>query len=147
MKKIICLTLSCFLAWGQIQITPEIGANVGINDEQNLTYGAYGRLWLGVNDFVLAPQVRWELNQEYSNIKAGLIIGGEATSFLTPYIGASYSNFSKIYEDSFDVEAGIVFFMPFTSIGIYGNWGLAKEINSQKNSNVFGGGVSFGIVF
>lgn len=147
MKKISLFVASCLIAWGQIQITPEFGGNVGINDDQNLTYGAYARLWLGVDDFVLAPQVRWELNQDYSNIKAGLIIGGEATSFLTPYIGASYSSFSKIFEDSFDVEAGIVFFMPFTSIGIYGNWGLAKEIDSQKNRNVFGGGVSFGIVF
>ena len=144
MKK-IALSVLPLLLFGEIQITPEFGGNVGINNSQNLTYGAYTRLWLGVDKFVIAPQVRYEFNEEYSNIKGGLIIGGEATSYLTPYIGASYSYFSQKYKNSFDIEAGLVFFLPYFSIGIYGDWGMTERTDNNYTKHIFGGGISLGI--
>lgn len=147
MKKLLAIALFPIFLLAEIQITPEFGGNVGINNAQNLTYGAYTRLWLGVDDFVIAPQVRYEFNQEYSNIKGGVIIGGEATDFLTPYIGVSYSYFSQLYKNSFDIEAGLVFFVPFFSIGIYGNWGMTERTDNNSTKHIFGGGVSLGIPF
>ncbi|GAA7257503.1 hypothetical protein HpCK38_15120 [Helicobacter pylori] len=147
MKKILAILVLCSSLFGELQITPEFGGNIGVNNNQNLTYGAYTRVWFGIDKFVFAPQVRAEFTQDYTNIKGGFILGGEATDFLTPYIGASYSYFSQKYKNSFDIEAGLMFFLPFFSIGIYGDWGMSKLKIINKTEHIFGGGLSIGIPF
>ena len=146
-KKILILAILSSCLFAEFQITPEFGGNIGVYNSQSLTYGAYTRIWFGVDKFVFAPQVRAEFTQDYTNIKGGLILGGEATDFLTPYIGASYSYFSQKYKNSFDLEAGLMFFLPFFSIGIYGNWGMTERTDNNSTKHIFGGGVSLGIPF
>lgn len=109
------------------EISPEVGLSYGQTtiktDADNArsfkrnNYGAFGRIWLGALDIVIAPQVKFDYikrqnnsNASYSNLQYGASLGyniGLVVAKLTPYIGANYSSFSKFYKDTVAYNAGL----------------------------------------
>ena len=75
-KKIMALLLACSSAFafdlGLFTFDTEIGGNFNytqmkadangetLKNDKHLTYGAYGRVWLGIAGFMIAPQVKWD---------------------------------------------------------------------------------------
>ncbi len=101
------------------EISPEIGFAAGQTkiDSANLKdYSAFGRIWLGAFDFVVAPQVKWDFNShsnsdnDFRNLQYGISAGyniGLIIARLTPYIGVNHSSFNKIYKDTIAYNAGL----------------------------------------
>ncbi|PAF47490.1 hypothetical protein BKH46_03370 [Helicobacter sp. 12S02634-8] len=130
---------------GNYQITPEIGANLSYqNNDNRFTYGGYARVWLGVSRVVFAPQFKYDVassvgksdKSSYSNTQWGGLVGFEIPILpLTPYIGASYSHFSNIgLHDTASFNYGIkidVPLIPFLTIGIDGTYQKPKIFGSN----------------
>ncbi|ANV97961.1 hypothetical protein BBW65_03725 [Helicobacter enhydrae] len=146
---------------GFFVISPELGGSVGykkgdlivtqnghkasIADKDHLAYGGYARLWLGIGGLMIAPQVTYEELQnrfndieaidykvKFGNLQYGGVIGYQIPLInLTPYIGASYSHFTRGYggdsslKDTWAVNFGAkldVPLIPFLTLGINGSW-------------------------
>lgn len=147
MKKLFLLTaMFCSLSFGirlgGFELTPELGAGVqkvNVNGESHYDWSAYGRVWVGVSNFVIAPQFKYtsmdDSTQKIKNTQIGLSAGYTldlALLYATPYIGASYSNFNKYYDDTFAYNAGLRVkpaILPF-SVGV--------EYEYQKPNGYFG---------
>lgn len=151
---------------GLFKISPEIGGSVGYKKtdltlkdavatkgditnlvgKDNLVYGAYGRLWLGVFGVMIAPQVKWEQlpldfgelgKEKVSNLQYGGIFGFEIPMInLTPYIGASYSTFNKEFTSTLAFNFGAKIDIPFTflTLGVDGSWQKPKIQSSNGSS-------------
>lgn len=151
---------------GLFKISPEIGGSVGYKKtdltlkdvvkangdvanligKDNLVYGAYGRLWLGVFGVMIAPQVKWEQlpldfgmdeKSKINNLQYGGIFGFEIPMInLTPYIGASYSTFNKDLDNTWALNFGAKIDIPFTflTLGIDGSWQKPKIQSSNGSS-------------
>lgn len=114
-----------------LEISPEIGLVGGVtkiknpNDETR-NYGGFARVWLGAFDFVVAPQIKYDYNDElsigkYSNTQYGLSVGyniGLIVARLTPYIGANYSSFNKYFKDTTAFNAGLKLKIDFIPISL-----------------------------
>lgn len=147
MKKLFLLTaMLCSLSFGirlgGFELTPELGAGVqkvDVNGESRYDWSAYGRVWVGVSNFVIAPQFKYtsidDSTQKIKNTQIGLSAGYTLDLVLlyaTPYIGASYSNFNKYYDDTLAYNAGLRVkpaILPF-SVGV--------EYEYQKPNGYFG---------
>ncbi|MCI5787679.1 hypothetical protein [Helicobacter trogontum] len=141
-------------------ISPEVGGIVGTNidvlksgrigDDTNLTYGAYGRLWLKPGSFRIAPFVKWEnitgfttnnlINTIISggdrnnNIQYGAVVGLEFF-YITPYVGVAYSQFTnETIADTWALNYGLKFKIPFLplAIGVDASWQKPKVLNSSE---------------
>lgn len=147
MKKLFLLTaMLCSLSFGirlgGFELTPELGAGVqkvNVNGESHYDWSAYGRVWVGVLNFSIAPQFKYtsinDSKHKIKNTQIGLSAGYTldlALLYATPYIGASYSNFNKYYDDTFAYNAGLRVkpaILPF-SVGV--------EYEYQKPNGYFG---------
>ncbi|TLD96096.1 hypothetical protein LS71_007590 [Helicobacter jaachi] len=105
------------------EVSPEIGlaagqtkASTNANDVTFTDYGAFGRIWLGALDFVVAPQVKYDFNRHsasdttFKNLQYGLSAGfniGLIIARLTPYVGVNYSSFDKSFKDTTSYNAGL----------------------------------------
>lgn len=129
MKKIVlagALFASSFaLEFGGLEVSPEIGAIMGrLNGGvQDYSAGGYARVWLGTSSVLIAPQVRYGLlfnrndtyEQSISDVKRlknaqyGAALGTNldiGILRITPYVGANYSQFDKVYKDTFSYSVG-----------------------------------------
>ena len=125
-KLLLALGLSASLGWAVefagVEISPEIGGSVGKvvssewDNHKPMNYGAYARVWVGVFDWVVAPQVKWDhyektgLFDSNSNTQFGASLGhnfGLVVLRLTPYIGVNRSTFNKTFVDTISYNAGI----------------------------------------
>lgn len=129
MKKLVLagtLFASAFaLELGGLEVSPEIGAIMGRLNGGVQDYGAggYARVWLGVGGILIAPQVRYGVwfnrNDTYEqrvsdvkhlkNLQYGAALGTNldvGVLRITPYIGANYSQFDKLYKDAFSYSVG-----------------------------------------
>lgn len=156
MKRILIfslITANLCIAKNYLEITPEIGINTGgnynvSNTDLNFNYGGYARLYFIKNSFVIAPNFRWQEDLEKTNLKGGLILGGEIKEFAVIYGGVNYSHYTKEFEDGFSIEVGTNFFVSrFFSMGFWLDYSLHKTIATHANNHIFGGGISMGIPF
>lgn len=109
---------------GGFEFSPEVGLNTGyIKDSANVSKkyntGIYGRLWMGMFDIVLAPQLKYDVlfnknkinNKSYiGNLRYGLALGYNidlALLRLTPYIEANKSSFSERYDHTMSYNVGL----------------------------------------
>lgn len=116
------------------EISPEIGLAAGQTRhsesgvKHNITnYGAFGRIWLGAFDFVVAPQVKFDYNKDsdlgdsFTNTQYGVSVGyniGIIIARLTPYVGVNYSNFSKYFNNTTSYNAGLKLKIDFIPISL-----------------------------
>lgn len=123
MKKIILVSLLCIssvfgIKIASFELTPEVGAGVqrvNVNGNANNYWSAYGRVWVGALDLVVVPQVRYtQMNNaftgDFSNTQYGISLGYTFDAVVlraTPFVGASFSQFSEYYEDTFSYNAGL----------------------------------------
>lgn len=147
MKKLILLFFLlhslCFgIKLGGFELTPEIGAGVqkvDVNGESRYDWSAFGRIWVGALNFVIAPQFKYtNMNDSVRSVKNsqfGLSVGYNLDLILlyaTPYLGVNYSHFNKYYDDTFAYNAGLrvkPVILPF-SVGV--------EYEYQKPNGYFG---------
>lgn len=163
MKKIILASLlgatSLFgIGFGNYQISPEIGVNLALENSGNgtFTYGGYGRVWLGVSRVVIAPAFKYDvitkkdsLSTAYKNMQIGGLVGFEIPIIpLTPYIGASYSDFFGAYHSTASFNYGVKFKIPIVplTLGIDGTFQRPKAFDGIRvNMNRIG--VTIGLQF
>ena len=122
MKKVILSAFAfCSLSWGitlgGFELSPEVGAGVQrvtTNGESRYDWSAYGRLWVGVSNFVVAPQFKYtsfdDGYQSVKNTQVGVSVGYRFDLVVlsaTPYAGANYSNFNKYYDDTLAYNVGL----------------------------------------
>lgn len=156
MKKLILLApLLCSLSFGirlgGFELTPEVGAGlqrVSTNGESHYDWSAYGRVWVGVSNFVIAPQFKYtsinDGEQTIKNSQFGASLGYTldlAVLYATPYVGLNYSNFNKYYDDTLAYNAGLrvkPMMLPF-SVGVEyeyqkpnGYWGRATKMEAVR---------------
>lgn len=161
MKKIILASLlgatSLFgIGIGNYQISPEIGVNLALEDSGKGTfaYGGYGRVWLGVSRVVIAPAFKYDvitkkdsLSTAYKNMQIGGLIGFELPIVsLTPYVGASYSDFFGAYDSTASFNYGIKLKIPIVHItlGIDGTYQRPKAYNGIRvDMNRIGATIGF----
>lgn len=116
---------------GLFEISPEFGLVGGVTkiknpSDETRNYGGFARIWLGAFDFVVAPQIKYDYNDElsigkYSNTQYGLSVGyniGLIVARLTPYIGANYSSFNKYFKDTTAFNAGLKLKIDFIPISL-----------------------------
>lgn len=141
-------------------------------NKEKLTYGAYGRVWLGAAGFMIAPQVKWdylktnlESGNETSpkftlqNLQYGGLIGYRIPFInLTPYIGLSYSQFIKgdvlglEPKDTYAINFGAMWKIPFVplSIGFDGSYQKPKIKDNKvgaKDIEILTLGATIGLIF
>ena len=122
MKKIVFISLLCInsvfgFRLGSFELTPEIGAGaqrVDVDGDTRNYWSTYGRVWVGTNNLVITPQVRYtKMDNDYSNFtnwQYGLSLGYTLdliAFYATPYVGANYSHFSEYYDDTLGYNAGV----------------------------------------
>lgn len=122
MKKIIVLFLffvsfSFAIRVGSLELSPEVGAGaqkVNINGQNHYDWSAYGRLWIGAFDWVVAPQVKYNeytnTRSNFTNWQYGALLGYGFDVLIihaTIYAGANYSQFNEIYNNTISYNAGI----------------------------------------
>ena len=122
MKKIFLLlftlcSLSLAVRLGDLELSPEFGGGAQrlmINGKSHYEYSLYGKVWVGVNDLVIAPQFKYSsLDDGYRQLKNqqyGASVGLNielAVLYLTPYLGANYSSFNEYYESTVSFNAGL----------------------------------------
>lgn len=164
MKCVKAAVLAGALVVGSAQalplISPEVGGMVGtsfdnaknmkFDDNTNFTYGAYGRLWLKPGSFRIAPFVKWEnlTGFKQDNALGAILSGGDRNNniqygavagfeffYLTPYIGAAYSQFTgSTISDTWALNYGLKFKIPILplAIGIDASWQKPKLFNSVE---------------
>ncbi len=157
MKKLILavflsVTSAFSASLGVLEVSPEIGLSGGkiSSDGYNPSnYGAYARIWLGTFGFVVAPQAKIDFySQKYggnslNNGQYGASIG---TNFglgvrLTPYVGANYSSFNKVFNDTWALNAGLKVKFPVLPLALsfqytYQNPELAGTSTTRTMHNV-----------
>lgn len=163
MKKLILLVpLLCSLGFGiklgGFELSPEVGAGVQkvtASGDTRYDWSAYGRVWVGVANFVVAPQFKYtsmdDGEQNVKNTQVGVSVGYSldlVVLYATPYVGLSYSNFNKYYDDTLAYNAGVRVkpaILPF-SVGVEyeyqkpnGYWGRATKMEALR----FSVGLSF----
>lgn len=141
-------------------------------NKEKLTYGAYGRVWLGAAGFMIAPQVKWDylksnleveagktLDFKLQNLQYGGVIGYRIPFInLTPYVGLSYSQFIKgdiigfEPKDTYAINFGAMWKIPFVplSIGFDGSYQKPKmkdNIKGVKELEILTLGATIGLIF
>lgn len=161
LTSVLALSSTFGIGIGNYQITPEIGVNLSYQDtgDYNFTYGGYGRVWLGVSRIVIAPQVKYDvinnfkdLKHSYKNLQAGALLGFEVPILpLTPYIGMSYYNFEDIgYNDTLSLNYGIkidIPLIPFLTIGLDGTFQMPKITGTDSRQKFNRIGATIGLAF
>lgn len=188
-KKILAMLLACSSVFafdiGVFTIDTEIGGNVNYSqfklnvdgegdfkNDKKLTYGAYGRVWLGAMGILVAPQVKWEylksdlkvdgdktLDFTLQNMQYGGVLGYRIPLInLTPYVGVSYSQFigGDIVgikpKDTYAINFGAMWKIPFVpiSLGFDGSYQKPKmKANDRgvKDLEILNLGATVGIIF
>ena len=188
-KKIMALLLACSSAFafdvGLFTLDTEIGGNFNytkmslkvddgeiFKNKDHLTYGAYGRVWLGIAGFMVAPQVKWNylksnleidggtaLDFTLQNMQYGAVLGYQIPFInLTPYVGLSYSNFIKgdiagfKLKDTYAVNFGVNWKVPFLhlTIGFDGSYQKPKfkdQTQSVRDIEILTLGGTVGLIF
>ncbi|MCX2716359.1 hypothetical protein OQH61_01210 [Helicobacter sp. MIT 21-1697] len=112
------------------EISPEIGFAAGQTKTDNAKfkdYSAFGRIWLGAFDFVVAPQIKYDFNShsnsdaDFRNLQYGISAGyniGIIVARLTPYVGVNYSSFNKTFKDTVAYNAGLKLKFDFIPISL-----------------------------
>lgn len=143
-----------------------------VKNKEHLTYGAYGRLWLGAAGFMIAPQVKWDylksdlkvhgdklVDFKLHNLQYGGVIGYRIPWInLTPYVGLSYSQFIKgdivglKLKDTYAINFGAMWKIPFVplSIGFDGSYQKPKFKDNDrgaKNMEILTLGATVGLIF
>lgn len=142
-----------------------------LKNTKHLTYGAYGRVWLGAAGFMIAPQVKWDylksdlkltggqtLDFKLQNFQYGGVIGYRIPFInLTPYVGVSYSQFTenKIFnyelDNTYAINFGAMWKIPFVplSIGFDGSYQKPKfKSNGDiKDMEILTLGATVGLIF
>ena len=163
-KCIKAAVLASFLAAGSAQalpfISPEVGGMVGtsfdnakgwkFDDDTNITYGAYARLWLKPGSFRIAPFIKWENITGFSrsNLVNTLLSGGDRNNnlqygavvgleffYLTPYVGVAYSQFTdSTISNTWALNYGLKFKIPVLplAVGIDASWQKPKVLNTVE---------------
>lgn len=187
-KKILALLLACSSVFafdlGIFTIDTEIGGNINYSqfklkvdndgtykNKEKLTYGAYGRVWLGALGILVAPQVKWDYLKsdidvdgrtrdfKLQNLQYGGVLGYRIPFInLTPYVGVSYSQFIKgdiggmKLEDTYAINFGAMWKIPFVplSIGFDGSYQKPKFKSNQWNAKeieMLNLGATIGLIF
>ena len=123
MKKLLFVFIFCFFAIrtsaieiGSFMFTPEIGVSIQkFNNFNKYHYGAYGRVWAGISDIVIAPNIRYVYMGKFDgksvkNTQYGVLLGYNLDIFLIkflPYIGVNYSQFSKFFDNTIAYNVGL----------------------------------------
>lgn len=148
------------------------GGGESFKNKEKLTYGAYGRVWLGAAGFMIAPQVKWdylksdlEVSKDYTpsfklqNLQYGGVIGYRIPFInLTPYVGLSYSQFIKgdivgfEPKDTYAINFGAMWKIPFVplSIGFDGSYQKPKIKDNKvgaKDIEILTLGATIGLIF
>lgn len=141
-------------------------------NQEKLTYGAYGRVWLGAAGFMIAPQVKWDyLKSDFKvsgdkvrdftlqNLQYGGVLGYRIPFInLTPYVGLSYSQFIKgdvlgfEPKNTYAINFGAMWKIPFVplSIGFDGSYQKPKikdNIKGVKDLEILTLGATIGLIF
>ena len=120
-KTILSAFAACSLGWGitlgGFELSPEVGAGVQkvkTNGESHYDWSAFARLWVGVSNFVVAPQFKYMSidngKLDAKNTPVGVSAGYRLDLVVlsaTPYVGANYSHFDKFYDDTLACNAGV----------------------------------------
>lgn len=186
-KKIMALLLACSSAFafdlGLFTFDTEIGGNFNytqmkadangktLKNDKHLTYGAYGRVWLGIAGFMIAPQVKWDylktdlkvagdknLDFTLQNMQYGAVLGYRIPWInLTPYVGVSYSDFIKgdiagyKLDNTYAVNFGVNWKLPFLplTLGFDGSYQKPKfKTNDKiKDMEIITLGATLGLIF
>lgn len=141
-KALLGLLCSAFLGVNSfaasiagVEISPEFGVVVGKTQysadsykKDTMSYGGFGRIWFGLFDFVIAPQVKYDINKssnifekDFTNIQYGLSAGyniGLVVARITPYVGVNYSNFNKYFKNTTSYNAGLKLKIDFIPISL-----------------------------
>lgn len=124
----------------------------------DLTYGAYGRIWLKPGSFRIAPFVKWEsidgvsLSGALDNIISGNdikrnnnlqygVLAGFEVFYITPYVGIAYSQFTDpALSNTWALNYGVKVKIPILplTIGIDGSWQQPKSAGIEVNMNRIG---------
>ncbi|RDU59028.1 outer membrane beta-barrel protein [Helicobacter marmotae] len=161
MKKLL-LSLLCAMSLSThafavsvagIEISPEIGLLAGKTQYKDTTYdansstnyGAFGRIWVGLFDLVIAPQFKYDyikssgaFDKDYTNLQYGVSAGyniGLIVARLTPYIGVNYSSFNKYFKDTTSYNAGLklkIDFIPISLGVLYTYQNPEFEVGGEK---------------
>ena len=148
------------------------GDGESFKNKEKLTYGAYGRVWLGAAGFMIAPQVKWdylksnfeigsETTPKYTlqNLQYGGVIGYRIPFInLTPYVGVSYSQFIKgdiigaELKDTYAINFGAMWKIPFVplSIGFDGSYQKPKfksNVIKAESLEILTLGATVGLIF
>ncbi len=122
MKKLVVsvfafCSLSFGISVGGFELSPEVGAGVqkvSTNGSSRYDWSAHARLWVGVSNFIVAPQFKYtSINdglQSLKNTQVGVSAGYKLDLVVlsaTPYVGLNYSNFDKYYDDTLAFNAGV----------------------------------------
>lgn len=138
------------------EISPEFGFAAGkikaeTKEDSSIaidSYGAFGRVWLGAFDLVVAPQVKYDFNKgdgaKFRNLQYGVSAGyniGLIIARLTPYVGVNHSSFSDIFKDTTSYNAGLKlkFDLLPISLGLlytYQNPEFRGSTETQKMHNI-----------
>lgn len=154
------------------QLELDVHNQADLKNKEKLTYGAYGRLWLGVAGFMIAPQVKWDYLKsdlevgagktadfKLQNMQYGGVIGYRIPFInLTPYVGLSYSQFIKgdiagiEPKDTYAVNFGAMWKIPFVplSIGFDGSYQKPKMKDNKANAKeleILNLGATIGLIF
>lgn len=142
------------------------------SNDKKLTYGAYGRVWLGAMGILVAPQVKWDyinsdikvngdktLDFTLQNLQYGGVLGYRIPFInLTPYVGASYSQFLKgdiggaKLENTYAINFGVMWKIPFVplSVGFDGSYQKPKfkdNLGKAKDLEILTLGATLGLIF
>ncbi|RDU72965.1 hypothetical protein CQA66_03375 [Helicobacter aurati] len=100
-----------------------------------LSYGAYARLWIKT-PLRIAPFIKWEdvatkgiaAEERFNNVQYGGVVGIPLLGIITPYIGGSYSTFTRQYENTWAFNYGVHITFPIVPIafGIDGSFQRPK---------------------
>ncbi len=145
-KAILSLLAACSLSWGitlgGFELSPEIGGGVqrvSTNGGSRYDWALFARVWVGVSNFVVAPQVKYiSLDDGYQGVKntqVGVSAGYRLDLVVlsaTPYVGAGYSHFDKYYDSTIAYNAGVRVSPAILPISV----GVEYEV--QKPNDFFG---------
>lgn len=122
MKKLIVsvfafCSLSFGISVGGFELSPEVGAGLqkfSMNGGSQYNWTAHARLWVGVSNFIVAPQFKYtsidDNEQTIKNSQFGASFGYTfdlAVLYATPYIGFNYSTFSEYYDSTLAGNIGL----------------------------------------
>lgn len=153
MKKIL-LGLTFILASSvyafQVQnftVAPEVGASLGWNNFHNvkdpnyIAYGGYGRVWLGGERFLVAPQVKYDFIGikpiAYRNLQVSGLLGVRFGA-VTFYGGAGWSDIYGGFNDAAVVNYGVKFDtqVAFLTLGIDGSYQRPRITGTNNNISI-----------